>query len=44
MVYIIDDDGSVLNALELLMQAAGLDALSFSSAREFLGVPGASHP
>lgn len=36
MVYIIDDDESVLNALELLMLAVGFDALTFSSAAEFL--------
>ena len=36
MVYIIDDDESVLTALELLMLAAGFDALTFSSAAAFL--------
>ena len=36
MVYIIDDDESVRDALELLMLAAGFDALMFSSAAAFL--------
>jgi FixJ family two-component response regulator len=36
VVYIIDDDESVLNALELLMLAAGFGALTFSSAAAFL--------
>ncbi len=36
MVYIIDDDESVLDAMELLMQSAGIDAATFSSAVDFL--------
>lgn len=36
MVYIIDDDESVLNAMDLLMQSVGLDAFTFSSAAQFL--------
>jgi FixJ family two-component response regulator len=36
MVYIIDDDQSILDAMDLLMRAAGFDALTFSSTLEFL--------
>jgi len=36
MVYIIDDDESVRNALDLLMQAVGFECLTFSSAAQFL--------
>ena len=36
MVYIIDDDESVLNAMDSRMRLAVFEALAFSSAREFL--------
>lgn len=36
MIYIIDDDQSVLKALKLLLKAAGFNATAFFSAREFL--------
>ncbi len=36
MVYIIDDDESLLDAMDVLMRVAGFDALKFSSATEFL--------
>jgi len=36
MIYIIDDDQSVLKALKLLLNAAGFNATAFFSAREFL--------
>jgi len=39
MIFIIDDDKSVLRALLLLLQSAGLDARAFSSAAEFLKQP-----
>jgi FixJ family two-component response regulator len=35
-VAIVDDDGSVLKALHRLLTAAGFEALSYSSGREFL--------
>jgi FixJ family two-component response regulator len=35
MVYIIDDDASVLNAMESLMRLAVFEARAFSSAGEF---------
>ena len=37
MVAIVDDDESVRSALQGLMKAEGLPALSFASAEEFLG-------
>ena len=36
MIYVIDDDQSVLRALLLLLKASGFDARAFSSAEEFL--------
>ena len=39
MIFIIDDDQSVLRALLLLLQSAGFDARAFSSAAEFLKQP-----
>ena len=42
MIFIIDDDQSVLRALLLLLQSAGFDARAFSSAVEFLAQSGVS--
>jgi FixJ family two-component response regulator len=39
MIFIIDDDQSVLRALLLLLRSAGFDARAFSSAAEFLKQP-----
>jgi FixJ family two-component response regulator len=36
MIFVIDDDQSVLRALMLLLRSAGFDARGFSSALEFL--------
>ncbi|MDR2837846.1 MAG: response regulator [Azonexus sp.] len=36
VVYIIDDDADIRDALALLMRSAGLSAASFPSARDFL--------
>jgi FixJ family two-component response regulator len=36
MIFIIDDDQSMLRALVLLFKASGLDAKAYSSAGEFL--------
>jgi FixJ family two-component response regulator len=36
MIFVIDDDQSVLRALLLLLRSAGFDARAFSSAVEFL--------
>ena len=35
-VHIVDDDASVLRALERLLRAAGYDSRTYSSATEFL--------
>ena len=39
MVYLIDDDASVLKAFGRLLRSANLDAETFSSAEEFLSSP-----
>ena len=39
MIFVIDDDQSVLRALLLLLRSAGFDARAFSSAAEFLKQP-----
>jgi FixJ family two-component response regulator len=36
MIYVIDDDQSVLRAIMLLLRSAGFDAKAFSSAAAFL--------
>jgi two-component system, LuxR family, response regulator FixJ len=36
MIFIIDDDHSMQRAFLLLLQAAGFNAMAFSSAQEFL--------
>lgn len=36
VVYVVDDDASVRDALSLLLRSAGLTAQTFESAREFL--------
>ena len=36
MIYIIDDDKSVRRSFELLLNSAGLNCQSYSSAKEFL--------
>jgi FixJ family two-component response regulator len=36
MIYVIDDDQSVLRAIMLLLRSAGFDARAFSSAAAFL--------
>ena len=43
-VFIIDDDQEVREALHLLMESVGLNALSFSSASEFLDQFDSSRP
>jgi FixJ family two-component response regulator len=37
LVFVVDDDASVREAVESLLRSAGLRALSFGSAQEFLG-------
>jgi FixJ family two-component response regulator len=37
VVYIVDDDASVLTGLSRLMRSAGIEARAFASASEFLG-------
>jgi FixJ family two-component response regulator len=39
MIFVIDDDQSVLRAIMLLLRSAGFDARAFSSAVEFLEQP-----
>jgi FixJ family two-component response regulator len=41
VVYVVDDDPSVLKALERLLRSAGHDTKTFASALEFLNI---SHP
>ena len=41
VVYVVDDDPSVLRSLERLLRSAGFDFRTFTSAREFLDAP---HP
>jgi FixJ family two-component response regulator len=43
MLYVIDDDKSVIRSFSLLLRSAGIDHRSFESADEFLSVskPGA---
>ena len=36
LVYVIDDDASVRNALEMLLISAGMDSLAFESSEDFL--------
>lgn len=36
MIFIIDDDRSVVRAISLLLKSAGFNAMGFSSAEEFL--------
>ena len=36
LVYVVDDDASVRNALEMLLFSAGMDVLTFESAEDFL--------
>ncbi len=42
MIFVIDDDQSVLKAISLLLKAAGFDIKSFFSAEEFLKQPNIS--
>ena len=44
IVFIVDDDISVRESLELLIQVSGWRAETFASAREFLARPRASVP
>ena len=44
VVYVVDDDVSVRESLELLIQSEGWRAQAFSSAREFLASPAARVP
>ena len=44
IVFVVDDDISVRESLELLIQASGWRAETFASAREFLARPRASVP
>ena len=38
-VFVVDDDVSVRDSLELLIRAAGWQALTFESAKDFLAHP-----
>jgi FixJ family two-component response regulator len=44
VVFIVDDDVSVRESLELLVRSEGWEPELFSSAREFLARPRSSHP
>jgi FixJ family two-component response regulator len=44
IVFVVDDDGSVRNSLELLINSAGWRAQTFASAQEFLSCPRAPGP
>jgi FixJ family two-component response regulator len=44
IVFIVDDDVSVRDSLELLIQSAGCQAETFASAEEFLAYPRARTP
>jgi FixJ family two-component response regulator len=44
IVFIVDDDASVRDALQLLVESAGLQAETFGSGREFLSRPPALVP
>ena len=44
IVFVVDDDVSVRESLELLIEAAGWEAETFASAQEFLGRPRALVP
>ena len=44
IVYVIDDDPSIRNAIEDLLQSVGLDARVFPSAQEVLRAPKADSP
>jgi FixJ family two-component response regulator len=44
IVFVVDDDISVRESLELLIQASGWEAETFASAREFLARPRTSVP
>jgi FixJ family two-component response regulator len=36
MIYLIDDDKSVIRAFELFLKSAGMECISFESATEFI--------
>jgi FixJ family two-component response regulator len=44
VVYIVDDDAAVREAIDSLIRSVGLAARTFASAREFLGTPRANLP
>jgi cytochrome P450 len=44
IVFVVDDDISVRESLELLIDSAGLEARTFASAHEFLSHPKATRP
>lgn len=44
LVYVVDDDASIVRALQRLLRSAGLETASFSSAGEFFARPPASGP
>jgi FixJ family two-component response regulator len=44
IVFVVDDDVSVRESLELLIQNEGWQAETFASAQEFLERPRVSHP
>lgn len=44
IVFVVDDDVSVRESLEALIRYAGFQAITFASAREFLGRPAARVP
>ncbi len=43
-VYIVDDDAAIRESLTLLLETEGLNALAFSSARDFLAAAPAAGP
>src|ERR1700727_1009923 len=44
MVYVVDDDRSVRDALDSLIRSAGFGVQTFASAQEFLGSKPAASP
>ncbi|PYJ14462.1 MAG: DNA-binding response regulator, partial [Verrucomicrobia bacterium] len=44
LIYVVDDDASVREALGSLIRSAGLEVETFASAQEFLACPRADVP